>query len=159
MPEMRASLPSLLTAAGFAVRGGRFNCRCDGGSRYTGSFDESKGVAYCHRCHLSLTTRQLGREQRLAIPSRRIGRARIMRQRFREWLDTQTKEMSNRERLLARRAEWAKAALTFFPEMESAWSTLAEWYRSRRVLEVFWESARDKVGRYWLYRNWRKYSC
>ncbi len=156
---MRYPLPSLLTAAGFAVRGNRFNCRCDGGSKYTGSLNAEKGVAYCHRCHRSLTARQLGRERGVNLPGCRIGRARIMRQRFRDWLAATAGDLSDRERRLARRAEWAKAALTSFSDMDSAWNCLAAWYHARRTYELFWESACDKVGRFWLYRSWRKHAC
>jgi hypothetical protein len=157
---MHIFLASLLTAAGFAVRGNRFNCRCEGGSsKFTGSFDERKGVAYCHRCHISITARQLARKQGVTLPEHIVGRTRIMKQRFREWLNATTRAMADREGRLARRAEWARVALASFPEMESAWKALAEWHHAQRTSEAFWESARDKIGRYWLYRSWRKHSC
>jgi hypothetical protein len=153
------SLPSLLNAAGFTVRGNRFDCRCEGASKLTGSFSEEKGVAYCHRCHMVLTARSLAHRQGLPPPAARIRRTRIVRERFREWLKTTAAELSDRERRLARRAEWAKAALASFPDMEPAWSALAAWYHTQQTCELFWESVRDNVGRYWLYRSWRRFSC
>ena len=156
---MHISMASLLTAAGFAVRGNRFNCRCEGRSKLTGSFSEEKGVAYCHRCHISITARQLARKQGVTLPEQIVGRTRIMKQRFREWLSATTRVMADEERRLARRAEWARVALASFPEMESAWKTLAEWYHAQRKHELFWESACDKAGRFWLYRSWRKHAC
>jgi hypothetical protein len=41
--------------------------------------------------------------------------------------------------------------------MEPAWNALAEWHHAERSFTVFWQSATDKIGRYWLYRFWRKY--
>jgi hypothetical protein len=158
-PLPHRAFTDLLSAAGLTVRGNRFNCRCEGGSKLTGSFSEEKGVAYCHRCHISITARQLAREQGVTLPERIVGRTRIMKQRFREWLNATTRTMADRERRLARRATWARVALASFPEMESAWKTLAEWYHAQRTSEAFWESARDKIGRYWLYRSWRKHAC
>lgn len=153
------TMADLLESAGARVRGKRADCCfCTGHSRLTVAFDERRGVAFCHRCHLSLTDRQLANQQRVRLPARRIGRARIMKQRFHAWLNITIAEMSGPEHRLARRAEWAKAALVSFPDMDVAWNALAEWYHVRRKYELFWESACDRVGRFWLFRNWRKHA-
>jgi hypothetical protein len=151
-------ISALLTAAGFEVRGSRFNCRCEGGSRLTGSLSDERDVAYCHRCHARFTARALARGQGVTLPPARIKRTRIVRQQFNAWLKTKRAELCDRERRLARRAEWAKAALASFPDMEPAWEALAAWYHARQTLETFWESVQDNVGRYWLYRAWRRFA-
>jgi hypothetical protein len=66
-------------------------------------------------------------------------------------------ELADQERKLFRRAEWAKAALSNYPDMEPAWNALADWHHAERTFTTFWQSATDKVGRYWLYRAWRKH--
>jgi hypothetical protein len=67
-------------------------------------------------------------------------------------------ELADQERKLYRRAEWAKVALSYYPDMEPAWAALADWYHAERGFLIFWKSATDKIGRYWLYRAWRKYN-
>jgi len=153
------SFASLLVATGIQVRGQRFGCpNCDGGSSWTGAFSEAKQVGFCHRCHTAITARQLASRQGIILPARKIKPSEIMWKRFSEWLKTKAAELSNRERCLARRAEWAKAALTSFPDMETAWGELAAWYHARQTYELFWESAQDNIGRYWLYRHWRRHA-
>jgi hypothetical protein len=151
-------ISALLTAAGYEVRGNRFNCRCEGGARLTGSLSEEKDVAYCHRCHARFTARSLASGQGVTLPPARIKRTRIVRRQFSEWLKAKRAELCDRERRLARRAEWAKVALESFPDMECAWGVLAEWYHARQAIETFWESIQGRVGLYWLYRAWRRFA-
>ena len=69
------SMAQLLEASGFRVRGRRADCPfCDGQSKLTISFDETKGVAYCHRCHWKTGIRKLAREQGVHLPARRRAR-------------------------------------------------------------------------------------
>jgi hypothetical protein len=145
---------ALLDASGFRVRGKRADCvHCSGGSRGTVAFTDS--VAFCHRCRWTGSARRLAREQGIAIPASKIGRSRIRKAQFRAWLGETSNVMANQERCLARRAEWAKAALHYFPEMESAWVALATWYHTRRSFELFFEAAQDRIGRFTLYKSWR----
>jgi hypothetical protein len=68
-------------------------------------------------------------------------------------------ELADREYKLHHHAELAKVALSYYPDMEPAWAVLADWHHAERAFTTFWQSATDKVGRYWLYRSWRKYHC
>ncbi len=150
LPDIR----ELLDASGFRVRGRRADCvHCSGRSRGTVAFTDS--VAFCHRCRWTASARRLAREQGIAIPASKIGRARVRKAQFRAWMGETSRVMANQERCLGRRAEWAKVALHFFPEMELAWSALAMWYHTQRSFELFFESARDRIGRFDLYKSWR----
>jgi hypothetical protein len=40
--------------------------------------------------------------------------------------------------------------------MDEAWQALADYYHRQHFFEQFWIHASDKVGRFWLYRAWRK---
>ena len=153
------SLAQLLEASGSHIRGNRAQCQfCKGRSQFTVSFNETKGVAFCHRCHRSSNVRGLAREQDVSIPERAPERARIRKKEFRRWLSKVSGEMANRERRLARRAGWAEAALSFYPEHPAAWNALAEWYHSQRNFELYREAARDKIGRFHLYKMWRRHA-
>jgi hypothetical protein len=157
-PQREASALSpelILTSARFRVRGKRADCPfCEGHRRLTVSLHGE--LYYCHRCQRGGNVRGLARSRGLTLPPPRVRKANGPKLAFRAWLAAKMSEMTNRERRLARRAEWAKAALAFYPDHEGAWEALAAWHRSERVFAMFWESASDKCGRYWLYRNWRK---
>jgi len=151
------SISHLLAASGVEVQRGRATCpACTGGSRWTVAVNESRGLAYCHRCHRHWTLRGLAREQGITLPTKRIGRAREKKQAFHAWLRTVTADMMAEERRLAHRAELAKQVLAKFPDVEPAWTALAEWYHARRKYELFAEAVRDGIGRLTLYRLWRK---
>jgi len=81
-------------------------------------------------------------------------RARLRVEEFRKWLAATYGELADRERRLARRAEWAKVALIYFPDFEAAWEALAQWYHQRRALEAWFEIAQCKEGRIELFKRW-----
>jgi hypothetical protein len=151
------TMTQLLVASGFRVWRNRADCRaCDGSSGLTVSISEPKGLAYCHRCEWTATRVQLAKQQGITIPEKKIGLALLRKLRFMEWLGVAMTTMARREHQLARRAEWAKAALCFYPGLEPAWAILAQWYHARRSFEIFWQEVRDRIGRRSLYVAWRK---
>jgi hypothetical protein len=151
-----ALFEAAFAAAGFVLRGSRASCPfCEGHSRQTVAI--KGGLWHCHRCLRGGHIAKLAREQGIELPAPRERRANIPKTRFREWLAEKMVTLSNREHRLRRSADSAIAALTYFPEMDTAWGALAEYYNSRHLFERFWQSASDKVGRYWLYRQWRRY--
>lgn len=153
--QKNLTMGDLLAAKGYRLRSrGRADCvNCSGTSRGTVAFN--RDVAYCHRCHWRANVRRLAREQGIALPARRIGRASIRKDSFHQWLSETYSIMADDERYLARRAELAKLTLSFFPEMDSAWSALATWFHRRRSFELFFTAAQDRVGRFELYKSWR----
>jgi hypothetical protein len=153
-----AVMEPLLTAAGFEVRGRRYNCTCPGGSKLTGAIIEDR-VAHCHRCHTTITARQLANRQGIAIPAAVMTHEQVIRRRFDKWLEEKTWEMSRLEERLSRLAELAKVKLAKSPDDQLAWSALSEWYHARQACEAFWEAATDNLGRDGLYRYWKEYAC
>jgi hypothetical protein len=146
----------LLRAGSRSVRRSRADCPfCRGRARLTVAFSEAKRVAFCHRCMWSASAAQLAQQQGVEIAPRRAGKARLRRLRFEKWLDRTMGEMANQERRHARRAEWAKAALSFYPDDQIAWTILSEWYQAQRRFENFWAAVRDRIGRRVLYLTWR----
>lgn len=150
-------MANLLAQNGFRVKGKRADCPfCSGGSRLTVSFDEHKGIAHCFRCQWTASTRSLARQQGIELPQRAIPKTWVRKEEFRKWLLKIMGEMANRERRVRNLAEWAKVALKEFPDMESAWTVLADWYHSERAFNLFWETVSDRTGRFLLYRDWRR---
>ncbi len=150
------SYDSAFRAAGFVVRGSRSSCPfCDGRSRSTVAIKE--GLWHCHRCLRGGHIGKLAREYGIELPAPRVRKANILKAQFREWLEAKMTELANCEHQLARRAALAIVALASFPDMNSAWTALAEYYANKQLFERFWQSASDKIGRYWLYRQWRQY--
>jgi hypothetical protein len=146
----------LLHSGSRSVRRGRADCPfCRGRARLTVAFSEAKHVAYCHRCQWSASAAQLAEQQGVKIAPRSLGKARLRRLRFEQWLDHTMSAMANEERRLARRAEWAKAALGFYPDDQIAWTVLSEWHHIERRYETFWSAVRDRIGRRTLYLTWR----
>jgi hypothetical protein len=93
----------------------------------------------------------------LGQPQARIRRADVRKQQFREWLWGQMDKLGDRERLLARRARWAEAALQLgvgWPTVHLAWLVIADWHKAQRTFNEFWEQATDKCGRLQLYSQW-----
>jgi hypothetical protein len=146
---------AILEQAGFVLRGRRATCPyCEGRRGSTVAITDD--LYYCHRCHRGGHVRSLARQLGHALPPPRTRKTNIPKTQFRAWLTNKMQQLTNEERRLSRRAEWAKAALTFYPDMQEAWTALAAWYHAERNFKIFWESASDNVGRYWLYRAWRK---
>jgi hypothetical protein len=147
----------ILERAGFRdFRGNRATCpHCEGRRRHTVSVRGE--LFYCHRCQRGGNVRRLARQQGLKLSSPRIRLADRPKTEFRKWLSVKMAELANQERRLYRRAEWAKVVLSYYPDMEPAWNALADWYHAERAFLSFWESATDRIGRYWLYRSWRKH--
>ena len=147
----------ILESAGFQVRGTRATCPfCEGRRKLTVAIHGE--LFYCHRCQRGGNVRQLARSQGLNLPPPRVRKANGPKLAFRAWLSAKMSQMANLECQLARRAEWAKAALAFYPDHEAAWEALARWHHSERMFAMFWESASDKTGRFWMYRQWRKHA-
>ena len=103
---------ALLQSAGFTVQGNRASCvHCNGTARLTVSF--TADVAFCHRCKWAQNKVQLARGLGRTVHAEESThrRARLRVEAFRKWLSAKYSELANRERRLARRAEWAKVAL------------------------------------------------
>jgi len=146
---------ALLQSAGFTVQGNRASCvHCNGTARLTVSF--TADVAFCHRCKWAQNKVQLARGLGRTVHAEESThrRARLRVEAFRKWLSAKYSELANRERRLARRAEWAKVALIYFPDFEAAWEALAQWYHQRRALEAWFEIAQCKEGRIELFKHW-----
>ncbi len=128
---------------------------CSGHSRLTVALDPVKGVWFCHRCQKGGSVSELARAIGVAYKPRPSGKAQQKKTEFREFLLKKMAELGNRERKLARSAEWAKAALRFYPDHEGAWEALARWEHARPWFEHFWLLASCKSGRFELYCQWR----
>lgn len=100
--------------------------------------------------------RSIAKEQCVTLPSHRIRKADIPKMRFRLWLSQKRTEFSKEEIILTRQWRYALAALAFFPEMQQAWDALANYYNAQARFALFWHSTSDKIGRFWLYRAWRR---
>jgi hypothetical protein len=150
----------LLEQIGVRIRGRRGDCPfCQGHTYGTVAIDEQKGVCYCHRCKWSTSMRRLAGQQGLALPRPKPAAARVRKREFQKWLADLTTMMAKREYHLHRRARWAKPFLTYCPENERAWEILAEWYTAERNFVRFWECVTTKLGRYQLYRTWRRFNA
>ena len=143
----------LLERSGYRVRGKRADCRCNGSTRLTITFTDE--VAFCHRCHWTANATQLARAQGLAVQQRRVDPERQCERAFAQWLAQRYKEMADIDYAITKQADLAKIALVHFPDMESAWTALANRYHVERALEAFFEAARDRLGRSQLYQAWR----
>ncbi len=157
--DSQVNVHAILERAGFQqIRGPRASCAfCEGSRKLTVAITDD-GLWYCHRCHRGGNVRSLAKQQGVSIPPPRIRKADIPKARFRKWLSQKMTEMSREQYELTRQWRYALAALKFFPDMEEAWQALATYYHRQRYFQVFWESAGDNIGRYWLYRNWRRHA-
>ena len=145
----------ILERAGYVIRGKRATCpHCKGNRRQTVAIHGD--LFYCHRCARGGNVRTLARGQGIKLPPPCLRLADRPKQEFRTWIGMKMAELANLERKFYQRAEWAKAALAYYPDMQCAWDALADWCHARHTFITFWQSASDKVGRYWLYRTWRK---
>ena len=147
----------VLRHAGYEIRGRRAICPlCPGRRNLTVSI---KGyLYYCHRCQRGGNVRALATGQGVALPALKIKKADIPKKRFADWLSRKRTEMANVEFTLTRKYLYAIEALKSFPDMDSAWQALADYYNARHRIDLFWASSRDKIGRYWLYRSWRRHN-
>jgi hypothetical protein len=150
---------SILERAGFQIRGKRATCPyCTGNrNRNLTVSVTSDGMWYCHRCQRGGNIRGLARQQGVSLPPPRVRKADIPKAAFRAWLDSKVTEIAQQEYQLTREWRRAVAILESSPETDSAWQALAAYYDKQRYFETFWQSASDKVGRYWLYRAWRRH--
>ncbi len=152
----QVNIEALFTRAGFQIRGRRATCpNCEGRRGLTVSITD-EGLWYCHRCHKGGSIRQLARAQGVALPPPRVRKANAPKAAFREWLGKKMREMANEEHRLTVAKRHAEAALQVFPEMDEAWQALADYYNKEQCFALFWKCATDNIGKYWMYRAWRK---
>jgi hypothetical protein len=153
---------AILRSAGFEIHRKRATCpSCSpqhARPSLTVAIDSDKGVWYCHRCGVGGSIRQLARAQGIILPPRRRGLAILRKQFFESWLKEKMSELSKEEHRLHKKARLAVVALSFpeLREFEPAWEALRKLYDRERVFENFWSKATSKIGRYGLYRGWRK---
>ncbi len=152
------NVAAILVKSGYRIRGRRADCpRCSGHSRLTVSFTDD-GRFYCHRCGKGGNVRGLARRLGVTLPPPRLRKADIPKAKFRAWLSSKMTELANEERRAYALKKWADAALHFYPEFELAWNFLGRFHIRHRVWGRFWESATDNIGRFHLYRGWRRHN-
>jgi len=150
--EQSSDFYSLLERAGFEVRGTRANCPyCEGSSKLTVRIGPGP-VFFCHRCKRSGNTRTLARQLRIAIQpeSREVLERRALENRFDQWRDKRQKILAKRFYSLSLRAQWAKAALSFYPEWELAWDTLSAFYHREAELSAALDALSCEKLSIWL---------
>lgn len=162
--ELAARLPQhpgqvnadeILTRAGFEIRGNRAACPyCKGRSRLTVAIRGE--LFFCHRCHRGGHVRTLAREQGIDLGPYRRKAANVPKAEFRAWLSRTMTVLAEEERRAYKTKRAAEAALKFYPDFEPALKFLRWFYVRHRVWERFWRMASDRIGRYWLYRGWRR---
>jgi len=157
------STQAILERAGYRIRGRRADCpQCSGRSRLTVAFT-TDGRFFCHRCGRGGSVRQLARAQGVVLSPPRIGKAAIQKEQFKKWLSDKMTQMSRDEYRLVWTWKQALDALEFYPHLldevsrERAWEAVARYYHRERYFQLFWESASDRIGRFWLYCHWRKH--
>lgn len=163
-PEERGTLSTshnvsaILERAGFVLRGNRASCPfCTCNRKLTVAIHGE--VFFCHHCKRGGHIRSLARRQGISLPPLRVRKASIPKNRFRGWLSRKVTELGNEERKAFKKLEWAFAALYFDADFEPAWNFLAWFYCRECVWREFWISATDRLGRFWMYRAWRKYAA
>jgi hypothetical protein len=129
------SLRSLLTEAGYRLRGNRAECRnCKGSATWTVSFTDE--VAYCHRCHWTanefMLARGFGKTLQPESPEKFAAREKASQ--FGKWIDEQYVQTARQYRCLGRSASLAKHMLSRFPDCEPAWDALARFYSDEPTL-------------------------
>lgn len=144
--------------AGFQVRGKRATCpHCEGSRALTVAITD-EGLWFCHRCHRGGSARQLAREQGTSLLAPRKRRPDAPKREFFKWLAQKRHEMAEEEHALAYRVDsrYTRAEWRRDPDSEIVWDGLAHYYERKPVFDQFWISASDKIGRFWLYRLWRR---
>ena len=159
-PVQVNNVHAILVRAGFQLRRNRATCPyCRDGHKRPGLTVAIHGdLFFCHRCKRGGSVRGLARGQGIELPPPRIRKADAPKAAFRTWLADRMTELSREEWRLRRGAQLANVALRYFPDMELAWDALAAFHHRERFFITLWESASDKIGRYWLYRMWRKHA-
>jgi hypothetical protein len=173
------SIQHLLEEAGLVMRGAnRADCvHCMGQSRGTVSFTSE--VAFCHRCKWTANVVTLAREAGLLRADSQAARAvqdsarrrsqfDSELQRFEVWRERQIRSVTDRYRLLWRKAALASRVLSAFPECEPAWSALAAFYHSQGRLSAILDWLMFAKASNWLdedskapevYESWRRYAA
>ncbi len=147
---------AIFERAGFRnVRRGRGDWPFCAGHRH-GTVALKDSLWFCHRCGRGGHVRQLARDLGVALPPPRIRLADIPKRAFREWLSAEMTRMADQERRLYANVRWARVALAYYPQMEAAWQALSEYYHRVHEFNRFWERASDRLGRFHLYREWRR---
>jgi len=153
------NVSEILTRAGFQIRGRRATCPFCSSTRKLTVAVTGGGLWYCHRCHRGGSARTFARAQGVSFPAPRIRNADIPKNQFRLWLTQKMMDMGDEERLALQKMEWAKVALSYYPDFQPAWDFIAWFHEREPAWKRFWESAVDRCGRYSLYRAWRKYNA
>lgn len=151
---------AILATAGFEIRRNRATCpNCREGHKRPGLTVAIHGDLYfCHRCHQGGHIRQLAIAQGIKVAPRRQGLASLRKMYFNDWLKRKMAELSKEEHRLHKKARLARAALAFpeLAEFEPAWEQLRKLYERERAFAHFWSLATNKLGRYRLYKYWRR---
>jgi hypothetical protein len=87
---------------------------------------------------------------------------------FDVWRDTKIRQVSDRYRLLSRKALYAAEVITKFPDCEPAWDTLARFYHAEAQLSAAFDWLTFAKASAWLeadsspvevFRAWRKHAA
>lgn len=129
----------LLERRGFRIRGRRADCphcQADGPGHGRGTVSFTDEVAFCHRCKWTGNIRTLSRELGLHVASETAEQKAERRRarEFHEWTSTLEQILSDELVRLTMIAEYAKRALAFNPNNETAWGELAAFYHSEAAL-------------------------
>lgn len=179
MISARFNMRSLLDKSGFRIRGAtRADCiHCEGRSRGTVAFTAE--VAHCHRCKWAANTLTLARI--LGLLNRTPEVASAMREQaqrrmrleveikpFDVWRDTKIRQVSDKYRLLSRKALYAADVITKFPDCEPAWDTLARFYHAEAQLSAAFDWLMFTKASGWLeadsspadvFETWRSHAA
>jgi len=153
----------ILENAGYQLSRNRRRAVCPkcstGRTNFVVAVSLDKGLYNCHRCARGGKIQKLAAAFSFSQPKPRIRRADVPKRQFQQWLDSRMKELADRERRMAWKADLSSQALKInvgWPINQMSWLALADWYHERRRFEVFWQQATDKCGRFTLYRQWRR---
>src|ERR1700685_665917 len=90
----------IFRSAGFQIRGGRATCPfCTPQHRRLSLTVAIKNTLWhCHRCHQGGHIGGLAAQQGISLPSPRVRRADIPKEKFRLWLADRMRDLANEER-------------------------------------------------------------
>jgi len=143
-----------LDRLGFKIRGRRAQCiHCDGHSTFTVSF--TRELIFCHRCKYSANLQILAKQLGERIEAAKPRPEEIEEREFQSWISSVYDKKADQERELHRKAALAHRVLRKFPDVEEAWQALKNLYDAEHGLEMFFEAARDQLGRRELFEMWR----
>jgi hypothetical protein len=148
---------ALLRAVGYRnFRGSRADCpHCQGSARLTVAI--KRHLFFCHRCHRGGSIRSLARASGINVPPAKVRAADIPKRAFWEWLDRKMTEMADREHELNSKVRHAEQIAGMGRDDEPLWNALIELHNEQPKFDLFWQSCSDKLGRYFLYRAWRRH--